>query len=116
MGAQESRQQDHDDPESKRDAERANRFVPEHYGDKARIPHRYKPGAPTIDKLIPRTDFEENVAALSAEQFERVKVRGMALASHAEENEQNEVSESTWEADIRTDLFGLMRGDGRLRM
>ena len=45
-----------------------------------------------------------------------ITTRAKILSKHAQENARNKVSEYTWEADLRADLFGKIRDDPRVRM
>ena len=42
--------------------------------------------------------------------------RANTLKAHSSQSHFDEVSESTWEADVRSDVFGKVRDDPRLRM
>jgi hypothetical protein len=105
--------------------ERKHPFVPELYGDL--VPGSFQniffgqnarsnllSHLPT--KFVPEIDRKKNLESMSEEDLDRLKTRAERLQNHATENALSRVSESTWESDIRSDLFGLIREDHLLRM
>jgi len=69
----------------------------------------------TCDHL-PELNPKQYYLSSSGEEQLEIVARAEILVKHARENTTNKVSEYTWEADLRTDLFGKMREDPRLRM
>ena len=105
--------------------ERKHPFVPEPYGRLMRgsfqnifLPYAVRENslARLRGKFVPEIDVKKNLESLSEEDLARLQIRARKLLDHAAENTLYKVSESTWESDIRTDLFGLIREDRLLRM
>jgi len=105
--------------------ERKHPFVPELYGGLVRgsfqnilFPHvvRTSTLARLRGKFVPEIELKKNIESTSDEDLARLHNRAKLLTEHAAENTVYEVSESTWESDIRTDLFGGIREDRQLRM
>jgi hypothetical protein len=75
---------------------------------------------PSLNKsncdYLPELNPEQYYLSSSGEEQLEITARAEILVKHAQENTRNKVSEYTWEADLRTDLFGKMREDSRLRM
>jgi hypothetical protein len=67
-------------------------------------------------KFVPQIDLEKSYDALSEEDQLYLHIRALNLTRHAVENALEAVSESTWESDIRSDLFGRIRDNLLLRM
>lgn len=67
-------------------------------------------------KFVPEIDLRKNLDSTPDKDRARLETRATKLIEHATENILCRVSESTWESDIRTDLFGLIREDPLLRM
>jgi hypothetical protein len=105
--------------------ERKHPFVPEQYGGLIRgtshntkLPHAVKRSSITYfrGKFVPKTNLKKSIDLMSRKDIYQLIIRAKILARHSAENELSKVSESTWESDIRSDLFGLMREDPHLRL
>jgi hypothetical protein len=66
--------------------------------------------------FLPQTIPSNPRDILSEQGFEVLKRRALRLAKNAGQNYRERVSEATWEADYRVDVFGRIRNDDRLRM
>lgn len=105
--------------------ERKHPFVPEPYGGLVRgsfqnifFPENVRENtlAHLRGKFVPEIDLRKNVESMSDEERELLFIRAKTLTNHSAENSLSKVSESTWESDIRSDLFGRIREDRLLRM
>jgi hypothetical protein len=105
--------------------ERKHPFVPEIYGDLTRgsfqntlFPQWVKSNsiARLRGKFVPEIDLKKNLESTPDDNLPSLSVRAKVLSEHAAENSLYSVSESTWESDIRSDLFGHIREDRQLRM
>jgi hypothetical protein len=67
-------------------------------------------------KFFPNLDIRKYLEQLNGAQKDELEKRSNILEKHAVENQMYRVSESSWEADIRSDVFGKIREDPRLRM
>jgi len=67
-------------------------------------------------KFVPEIDLKENLEKISEDDQLNLYIRAEVLTGHAIENSLYNVSESTWESDLRSDLFGRIREDRNLRM
>ncbi|KAF1952880.1 hypothetical protein CC80DRAFT_596299 [Byssothecium circinans] len=114
-------------PESRleKQPERQHPFVPEPYGNLLRgsfqnilSPHTVNKDsiAKCNGKFVPEINLRKSLASMTEENRARLCVRAQKLYDHVTENTLYQVSESTWESDIRSDLFGLIRDDPLLRM
>ena len=65
---------------------------------------------------LPELDAKKYYLSKAEEDQMEITARARILSKHAQENSYNKVSEYTWEADLRADLFAKMRNDPRLRM
>ena len=105
--------------------ERKHPFVPELYGGLVKgtlqnimFPHAVRASSLAYlrAKFVPEIDLRKNLESVSSEDLPHIEIRAHTLTTHACENTRYKVSESTGESDIRSDLFGLIRQDRRLRM
>jgi hypothetical protein len=75
---------------------------------------------PSLNKsncdYLPELNPKQYYLSSSEEKQFEITARAEILVKHAQENTSNKVSEYTWEADLRTDLFGKIREDSCLRM
>jgi hypothetical protein len=66
--------------------------------------------------FLPQTIPSDPRDILSEQGLEVLKRRASRLRKNAVQNYRERVSEATWEADYRVDVFGRIRNDDRLRM
>jgi len=105
--------------------ERKYPFVPELYGDLVRgsflnilFPQFVREHSIAYHraKFVPEIDLKKYMESTSDEDLALLYIRAKILSEHAAENSLCKVSESTWESDLRSDLFGQIREDRLLRM
>jgi hypothetical protein len=74
------------------------------------------PVAKRMCKFFPNLNIREYRERLSDAQKDELDKRAHILMKHAMQNQVEKVSEPSWEADVRSDVFGKIREDLRLRM
>jgi hypothetical protein len=67
-------------------------------------------------KFFPNLNIRKYLEQLNDAQKDDLERRTNILEKHSVLNHLYRVSESSWEADIRSDVFGKIREDPRLRM
>lgn len=75
-----------------------------------------RPMAKMFCKFCPNLNMAEYREGLSEEQKDDLDRRADTLKRHSAQNHGERVSESSWEADVRADVFGKIRADSRLKM
>ena len=66
--------------------------------------------------FFPDLDIVRYREKLSAEEKTQLDARASKLHRHAMMNASEKASESTWETDIRSDVFDRIRDDPQLRL
>jgi hypothetical protein len=61
-------------------------------------------------------DTLDYLSRLSDDTKKDLEERICILVKYAWPNQMDEVSESSWERDVRSDVFGKIRSDHRVRM
>ena len=72
--------------------------------------------AQTACKFFPDLDIPKYRERFDDAQKDELGKRAMTLERHAAQDRIDQASESSWEADVRSDIFGKIREDSRLRM
>jgi hypothetical protein len=67
-------------------------------------------------KFCPDLNIPRYRATLPEEEQEQLNTRASKLQRHVVLNASEKVSESTWETDIRSDVFDRIRDDPQLRV
>lgn len=70
----------------------------------------------TSCKFLQNLNIPEHREQLTENEKDDLDRRADTLQKHSVQSYVDEVSESTWEADVRSDVFGKVRDDQRLRM
>jgi hypothetical protein len=61
-------------------------------------------------------NFPEYFFSLDKKKQERVEYQVVDMINHARQSFYESPSDFSWEADVRHDVFGVIRDDSRLRM
>jgi len=72
--------------------------------------------AKSFCNFLPNQNVHEYREQLTENEKNDLDQRADTLRRHSLQSYFDEVSESTWEADVRSDVFGKVRDDARLRM
>jgi len=72
--------------------------------------------AKSFCNFLPNLNIREYREQLTEDEQNDLDQRAQTLEKHSAQSYFDEVSESTWEADVRNDVFGKVRDDSRLRM
>jgi hypothetical protein len=100
---------------------RPNSLAPQIFNDVGEIPLGLlkRTFASHLGLFVPVRDFKENLDLLQEgdqHYLWNVSERAIRLVALAHKNSRHAVSEYTWEADLRDQLFGEMRDDPRISM
>ena len=69
-----------------------------------------------ICSFFPELKIAEYLLHLGEDKWPSINRRANTLSFHSNQNIIEEVSESSWEADVRNEVFGEIRADLKLRM
>lgn len=69
-----------------------------------------------ICSFFPELKIAEYLLHLGEDKWPSINRRAITLSFHSNQNMIEEVSESSWEADVRNEVFGEIRADLKLRM